>query len=118
MRQRGSFGKPFLVLFAGPSPRKVDPEKPIKSIGVLRHYRRVTLWGNSRLPVRALVCAEALSTRERWASVGTYSAGILRFQSLIQGTRARYTENASSKSARESRWPFDDRIEQYRAGSR
>jgi Domain of unknown function (DUF2383) len=35
--------------------------------------------------------AEALSTRARWASVGTYSAGILRFQSLNQGTRARYT---------------------------
>ena len=39
------------------------------------------------------VNAEALSTRERWASVGTYSAGILRFQSLNQGTRARYTKN-------------------------
>jgi hypothetical protein len=38
--------------------------------------------------------AEALSTSARWASVGTYSAGILRFQSLNQGTRARYTKNA------------------------
>jgi hypothetical protein len=28
--------------------------------------------------------AEALSTRERWASVGTYSAVTLRFQSLNQ----------------------------------
>jgi hypothetical protein len=37
--------------------------------------------------------AEALSTSARWASVGTYSAGILRFQSLNQGTRARYTKN-------------------------
>ena len=37
--------------------------------------------------------AEALSTRERWASVGTYSAVTLRFQSLKQGTRARYTES-------------------------
>jgi hypothetical protein len=35
--------------------------------------------------------AEALSTRERWASVGTYSAVTLRFKSLKQGTRARYT---------------------------
>jgi hypothetical protein len=33
--------------------------------------------------------AEALSTRERWASVGSYSAVTLRFQSLNQGTRAR-----------------------------
>jgi hypothetical protein len=33
--------------------------------------------------------AEALSTRARWSAVGTYSAGILRFQSLKQGTRAR-----------------------------
>jgi hypothetical protein len=31
--------------------------------------------------------AEALSTRERWASVGSYSAVTLRFQSLNQGTR-------------------------------
>jgi hypothetical protein len=31
--------------------------------------------------------AEALSTSARWASVGTYSAGILRFQSLNQGQR-------------------------------
>jgi hypothetical protein len=37
--------------------------------------------------------AEALSTRERWASVGTYSAVTLRFQSLNQGTRARYTQS-------------------------
>jgi hypothetical protein len=40
--------------------------------------------------------AEALSTRARWSAVGTYSAVTLRFQSLNQGTRARYTESGPS----------------------
>ena len=52
--------------------------------------------GGTRAMLPACFSREIVPTSARWASVGTYSAGILRFQSLNQGTRARYTKNGDS----------------------
>jgi hypothetical protein len=56
--------------------------------------------GGTRAMLPACFSREIVPTSARWASVGTYSAGILRFQSLNQGTRARYTKNGATAYSR------------------